>query len=101
MKKRIVILLTVCLFLSVCTFGCADDKSATPGTETTVAEYKYRLKDYKGRLALYQNGNDTPTEIYDIFTESLPVYDAKILKSEGIKAKDEKELKIILDNYLS
>lgn len=104
MKKYVVVLLSVTVPVLLCVFGCIGNEkmSKSAKVETTAdTEYEYSLKDYNGRIALYENGNATPTEVYDIFTESLPSEDAKALKSVGIKAKNKKELELILENYLS
>lgn len=70
--------------------------------ETTFAvstEKTYIIKDYKGRIALFSDGNEKPLEIYNVFTDSLPEKDAELLK-DGIKIKSS-ELNNALSDYIS
>ncbi len=59
----------------------------------------YTLKDYNGQIALFINNNAIPAETYNIFTNSLPESDKKNLE-KGITANNEKELIILLEDYL-
>ncbi len=68
-------------------------------TEISQTERNYILKDYNGRIALFFENDEKPLKIYDIFTDSLPEYDAKSLKI-GINVNKE-ELNNVLSDYIS
>ncbi len=62
------------------------------------AKQEFLLKEYNGRLALYQIPYDTPKEIYHIYLSTLPETDQIQLKA-GIPISGEAELKKYLDDF--
>lgn len=60
----------------------------------------YTLKNYKGQLALFIGDSEKPAKIYEIFTDSLPEADKKIL-SEGISTTSEEEIIKLVEEYTS
>lgn len=101
MKKHIIIIsMIVFLSLGAISFNVADIKNDTVAVTTQKEKETYILKDYNGKIALYKNSNNTPDEVFDIFTDSLPESDAKSLK-QGITASTEQELQKLIENYLS
>jgi len=64
------------------------------------SEGKFVLKDYNGRLALFEFGGAEPIEVYDVYTSSLPGEESARMAS-GILARDEEELLRILEDYIS
>lgn len=56
------------------------------------------LKEYNGKVALYNSNNTTPVSVYDIYIDSLPENDRKSLK-EGIKIESDNHLDKILQDY--
>lgn len=94
-------IITVIIFLSVTIIitnnVSNEEQDKIPNQE--IEETLYTLKDYNGQIALFINDNITPTEMYNIFTKSLPEADAAALK-EGVTAENEKELNRLLEEYL-
>lgn len=56
------------------------------------------LKEYNGKVALYDSNNTTPVSVYNIYIDSLPQNDQKSLK-EGIKIESDNHLDKILQDY--
>lgn len=52
-----------------------------------------------GRLALWQEGNSHPVQVYDIRVSSLPAADQLQLR-RGIRVETREELWLMLENYL-
>ncbi len=68
-------------------------------TNISETERNYILKDYNGRIALFFENDEKPLKIYNIFTDSLPEYDAESLKI-GIIV-NQNELNNVLSDYIS
>lgn len=62
--------------------------------------YSYIIKEYNGKLAVFESGSDTPFRITDLDIAILPEADQKALES-GIEATNRKELNRILEDYCS
>lgn len=63
-------------------------------------EYKYVLKEYNGKLAVFGKGKKEPEMIFDVLIESLPEVDVVELK-QGLKIKDDQELKDRIEDFVS
>lgn len=70
-------------------------------TPKTIYEKVYYLKDYNGRIAVYEEGSETPFKVTESEVSALPVLDQKQLKGEGIKAQGKRELDRLLQDYCS
>ena len=69
----------------------------TNNTSTTNREYT--VKEFNGKIAVFENSNTTPLYILDSpFTRDLPKADRELLQN-GIKATTEEELNKILEDY--
>ncbi len=96
--------------------GSSDSHASTPKTieaqkdensaeiinevSSSIESYRYVLKEYEGKLAVFEYGSETPYEITEIFIHNLPDYDI-ILLSEGINVTDNKQLESLLEDYTS
>lgn len=60
----------------------------------------YIIKDYKGNIAVFENGENKPFRVTDIEVKNLPEADQKELKS-GVEAPDNGKLQTLLEDYLS
>jgi len=60
----------------------------------------YMLREYDGHIAIFLAEEQSPFEILDILTESLPRSDRDALKS-GIPAANEEELHRLIEDYES
>lgn len=102
MKKH-VILITIIIIL--CTISIIfnvfkiNQTSAATKQITEAVNYKYTIKDYKGRIAIFKYGKDFPLEIFDIYTDSLPKTDSLRIQ-KGVNITDEKELQKTIEEYI-
>ncbi len=62
------------------------------------SEYTYTLKDYHGKLALFETGRTTPSEVYEIYTRLLPEQDVLHLQ-QGIPVQSDAELERLLEDF--
>ncbi|MCQ4022007.1 MULTISPECIES: hypothetical protein [unclassified Ruminococcus] len=106
MSRRLVFCLVLTIaFLSI--IGVIS--SLTPGTpqakprifETEPSKAcEYIVKEFYGRVAVFENGKETPLDITDTAIDSLPDFDKQQLKI-GVYAANERELKRLLEDYCS
>ncbi|NLB36138.1 MAG: hypothetical protein GX824_02365 [Clostridiales bacterium] len=106
MKKIITILLVFLLCVFIAIISCSNivktyRKNHSNTNESTALQILYILKEYDGRVALYNmKEEEEPIEVYDVYTDSLP-YDDYLLIKNGIKIESEAELQKIIEEYLS
>ena len=98
MKNHIAIISTILVNVTAVTNAASDEKE-TGTINITERETRYILKDYNGRIALFKEKEIKPLTVYNIFTNSLPEADIKMLKN-GITVK-ENELERLLEEYTS
>ena len=60
----------------------------------------YVVKEYNGRIAIFEENSETPFKITDVRLSELPDGDKKLL-SKGIPASSSRELNCILEDYCS
>ena len=60
----------------------------------------YLLREYEGKLAVFERGEEAPSQVFDLDIRLLPPYDQGLLQA-GIGAADEKELARLLEDYTS
>lgn len=65
-----------------------------------VIDSGYLIKEYDGKIATFKPKSDTPIEVFDVYTSSLPQSEIVELK-KGIYAKDKKELQQLIEAYTS
>ena len=101
MKKHILIItliLSASLIFSAVTLNNA--KATSKNVKSSETQEKiYILKDYNGRIALFEEGKSIPLEVYDIFTKSLPEADSEIIK-DGLTV-NQADIQKLLEEYLS
>ncbi len=78
------------------------EKSTAHGvvTSETVPEAGYLLRITDGRVGLYRTGSSTPYQYLDTPVNLLSAYDREQLE-QGIPAKDEAELRRLIEDYFS
>ncbi len=102
MKKAIIAAALSVLAASTVLTGAVNYKKNITDI-TTVSEndtHKYILKDYNGRIAVYYEGSETPNEIFEIYTRTLPAEDAEKIEN-GIEINGPDKLSEILADYTS
>ena len=58
------------------------------------------LGSWKGYIALFQNGNQEPQQIFPYLVSSLPEAD-QLLLHDGIPIRNQRVLQQVLEDYLS
>lgn len=58
----------------------------------------YILKDYNGKIAVFEPSEDTPEQVLDVYVQNLPTMDQQMLKS-GIEVDSEQELRNLIEDY--
>lgn len=107
MNKRIIFSLTFTFIflISVGTISAVVPNSgaSAPNSEAQkidLTEKYFIVKDFYGKIAVFENDSDEPIKITDSFISYLPEYDRQQLKN-GVRADSEKELKRLLEDYCS
>ena len=105
-KMKILLLVTaVCVIV----IGAASAISATTKPPLTVSQADHpsavastwTVGVFEGKLAVFQDGNDRPVELYeDVLISELPETDQALLR-RGITAYSTQELQTILEDYTS
>ncbi len=103
MKKHI-IFSAVIISLSICiiTVNASKLNNRDISVKNTEIHFEksYIVKDYNGRIAVFEKNNSSPIVVYDIFTSSLPEDDLEALQ-KGIIADTKAELFDIISDYTS
>jgi hypothetical protein len=76
---------------------CAN-QAALPSQKSGGEDCAYLLRETDGKIGLYLPDEDTPRQVLDIFTYTLPDYDQQLLK-EGIPVADEEDLQKYLEEF--
>lgn len=63
-------------------------------------QQEYVIKEYKGLVAVFKSGGEIPVKITQTRVDTLPPYDAQMLK-EGIAAENEEKLEKMLMDFCS
>lgn len=67
--------------------------------EEEAPESSYTLRDWHGRLALFESGEATlPVEVYDVYTHLLPENDVLSLQA-GIPLENREQLQRLLEDF--
>lgn len=80
--------------------GASPSNNTSVKADQTTASYKYIIKDFFGKIAVFKQDSNQPIKITETAVESLSDYDKQQLK-KGINAVDEKELRRLLEDYCS
>ena len=106
MKKLIIIssgFVLVCLIVS---FGILPNlrhiSSADSGSDNKASSHSitYIVKNFNGRIAVFEDESTTPFKITEINIKNLPKED-QILLENGIRADSKEQLNSILEDYCS
>ena len=107
MKKLMAITGSILLLCVIITSVYAPHGTAVPPEETEISEMskeavkeKYRLSVYERKVAAFENGKDYPIYISDVYVNSLPETDRRLLE-KGIYVSDRKSLNRLIEDYCS
>lgn len=80
------------LAVSVAVFALRPFEGKTP-------ENSYTLRDWHGKLALFESGEEEqPVEVYDVYTHLLPESDVLSLQA-GIPLENREQLQRLLEDF--
>ena len=102
MKKNIILPL-IALFTAACAAiliigsDFHTEKNITDREKNTVG-YQFTVKEFNGRVAVFDYGTATPVEILDCPLSSLPAEEADRLKA-GINVSTQTELQQLIEAY--
>ena len=71
--------------------------SASPEDQDS---YLYTILDYEGKVTVLKRGEETPCEIFDTYTSSLPEPDQQELK-KGVRIYSDRQLQKAIEDYTS
>ncbi len=60
----------------------------------------YYLKEFEGRLAVFESGNETPLHVFNVSITTMSDYDQAQLR-EGVFAETLNELRSLVEDYTS
>ena len=96
MKKLIVALSTIfCAILIMVSIYTSMPAKQPYTAEEPVTEYT--LRDYGGKVAVFENDSKTPLVVYEIYTHLLPENDIELLR-RGIKVSSREQLQSCLED---
>ncbi len=64
----------------------------------SITSTEFTVKEYNGKIAVFETNNSFPLRIIDIDFSSLPIKDRELLK-KGITAPDDEHVSLILQDY--
>ncbi len=102
MSKRLLfsLVFTLCFLVCVGAVSALAPATATTSSGAPAAAGSFVIKDFHGKIAVFESGSDSPVQITETLTSSLPSVDTTELKS-GVYAADERELRRLLEDYCS
>lgn len=68
--------------------------------ESQEPEYVYMLREYEGRIGVFQYGSEEPEQILDVPVKYLPEYD-QVQMAQGIPCHSYQELTALMEDYTS
>ncbi len=92
----------ICVFTLVILYVNLDQKIENQNIKEQMAKTQsyYVVKDYNGKIAVFENGEHVPKTIFESYTSLLPEHD-RILLINGIRAETEEELQKIIEDFTS
>ena len=94
------------IFLALCTIFCTSliavsiytMKNTTPQPITNPTEISYVVKEYGGKIAVFNQGEDSPLAVYEVYVHLLPENDIELLR-KGIPVDDDYALQKTLEDF--
>jgi len=96
MNKRV-----ICLFIIICIMilpACTIKNNSKIEADNFTTAQVYIVKEFKGKIAVFQQGNDLPVHILDCIIKDLPP-DAVQALTTGIEVNNINELQKIIEAY--
>lgn len=99
-KKMLTFFALCFIILSVLFIRINNDIERREAEAHPVHDTQYTIKDYNGRIAVFENDNSYPQSVYDSYTSVLPETDQRRLQ-EGIVVNNTADLQRIIEDYTS
>lgn len=97
----LMVLITAAFAAAVFTgHATADEQALVAESTVPVGDYQYVLKDYGGKLAVFEADSVTPDIVFNVYVKNLPEFDAGELAS-GVYVRDSEELGRLIEDYIS
>lgn len=94
------VLFILAIILTTLTVAFYFSNRAAATEPPTENDYQYTIVDYNGKVSVVRRGEDTPYEIFDTYTSSLPEIDQAELK-EGVRIYSDAQLQKAIEDYTS
>lgn len=78
----------------------ASYQSTTGQLPSAPTKTEYTLSVYDGRIAVFENSDSQPIEVFDVYVSSLP-YNEQVELRNGLTAADRDELQRLIEDYTS
>ena len=103
-KKAYYIFFGILAILMLSAFLVTSKPETTNYAEQKQAEIKksvtYKVCDLDGKIAVYQNNDETPLYVYSVLVKTLPPLDQEALKN-GIELDSNEKLIRLIEDYTS
>ena len=80
--------------------GSKPEPALVAESSVPIGDYQYVLRDYGGKLAVFEADSVTPDIVFDVYIKNLPEFDIKELQT-GVYARDTEELNRLIEDYIS
>ena len=80
--------------------GSKPEPALVAESSVPIGDYQYVLRDYGGKLAVFEADSVTPDIVFDVYIKNLPEFDIKELQT-GVYARDTEELNRLIEYYIS
>ena len=84
--------------VSLSAFASSDSSKANSQIKESKTEYK--LSVYDGRIAVFENSDEKPAEVFDVYISSLP-YSEQIELLNGMTVYNKNDLQQLIEDYTS
>lgn len=94
------------LFFALCTIFCTalimisilQMKNTVPAPADTPTQTAYIIKEYGGKVAVFNNTDEDPLAVYEVYVHLLPENDIELLR-KGIAVDDDYTLQKTLEDF--
>lgn len=100
LQAMLTVVMSCVVLLAVIYIPLQPEPTAQTGDSQTTDYPAYVLKDYYGKIAVFQTNKDQPDIVFDVYVSTLPEFDQKALQT-GVFAQDMKELNRLIEDYTS
>ncbi len=100
LQASLTVVMACTLLLAVIYIPLQPEAAAEAGQSQEADYPAYVLKDYYGKIAVFETSKDQPDIVFDVYVSTLPEFDQQALQT-GVFAQDMKELNRLIEDYTS